>query len=282
MHFGERNLFNSILVLTAITLASCSFAPDAAFTDRLSARWHETEQFLAQGDIDGSLQQVEVLLAEDPQRAKAAAWKALLLAGKARGFFELAEAYESGARENHAQVSAFQRASSTYRSRSRAASLALAEVATAAGEYFDRVDTIQLDFPVPPGSISPSPIVRSLEMGRWSPDSQLAAAEDYTIRRAVVLTVCESSRGARDLETAAEIGTHVPAISRPRLLATVGKVLYQQADLFAKTRLNDPGKRELLLDLSKELLETSLLYQERQKASLQLWESELQNRRSLP
>jgi hypothetical protein len=59
-------------------------------------------------------------------------------------------------------------------------------------------------------------------------------------------------------------------------------VLYEQADLFAESRLNDPDKYALLLDLSERLLETSLLYQQQQKAGLELWQAELRNRRSLP
>jgi hypothetical protein len=46
--------------------------------------------------------------------------------------------------------------------------------------------------------------------------------------------------------------------------------------------LDDPEKRGLLLDLSGRLLESSLLYQRQQKAGLELWQTELQNRRSLP
>jgi len=274
----------NLLVLAAITLSSCSSGPQRSAVDRWSPRWHEAEQLLAEGRIDETLQQIQALLdAEEPHKTKAAAWKMLVLAGKARGYFELAEAYLAGAEENPAQFSDFRRAVSKYRSHSRAASLALAQMATDAERHFGRVDTIPLNFPLPPGSTSPSPIIGSIRVGRLAPESQLQAAEQYTLRRAVVLTVCEAGRATSEAEGLEEVlETQPAAITKPRLLAVVGKVLYQQADLFAKDHLDDSEKHGLLLDLSGQLLEASFLYQRQQKAGLELWQAELQNRRSLP
>ncbi len=274
----------TLWVLAVITLSSCSSGPQRSSADRWSPRWREAEQLLSEGKIDETLQQIQALLdAEEPHKTKAAAWKMLVLAGKARGYFELAEAYLAGAEQNPAQFSDFRRAVSRYRSHSRAASLALAQMATDAEQHFGRADTIPLDFPLPPGSTSPSPIIASVKVGRLAPESQLQAAEHYTLRRAVVLTVCEAGRAtseAGDLEKVLE--TQPAAITKPRLLAVAGKVLYQQADLFATTHLDDPQKHSLLLDLSGQLLEASFLYQQQQKAGLELWQAELRNRRSLP
>jgi hypothetical protein len=252
--------------------------------DRWTSRWQETEQLLAEGKIDETLQQIEILLAaEEPHKTKAAAWKMLVLAGRARGYFEMAEAYLAGAEGNPAQFSDFRRGVSKYRSHSRGASLALAQMAVDSERYFGRADTIPLDFPLPPGSLSPSPIVASIQMGRLAPESQLQAAEQYTLRRAIVLTVCEAGRAmSSPTESGKELEMQPAAIPKPRLLAVMGRVLYQQADLFAKTHLDDPEKHGLLLDLSESLLEASLIYQQQQKAGLELWQTELQNRRSLP
>jgi hypothetical protein len=158
-------------------------------------------------------------------------------------------------------------------------------MATEADRHFGHVDTIPLDFPMPPGSTSPSSVVASVKVGRLTHQTQLTAAEAYSVRRAIVLTVCEAGKATsdrKDPDAGECLAAHSPAIPKPRLLAVVGRVLYEQADLFAESRLNDPDKYALLLDLSERLLETSLLYQQRQKAGLELWQAELQNRRSLP
>jgi hypothetical protein len=274
----------ALWVLVVIVSASCSSGPQRSSSNRWTPRWQETELLLSDGRIDETLQQVEILLAaEEPHRTKAAAWKILVLAGKARGYFELAEAYVAGAEENPARFSDFRRAVSKYRSHSRGASLALAQMATDSERYFGRADTIPLDFPLPPGSTSPSPIVASIKVGRLAPEPQLLAAEQYTLRRVIVLTVLEASRTMSETKNPEEgLDMQPVAIPKPRLLAVMGKVLYQQADLFTKTHLDDPEKYGLLLDLSEHLLETSLLYQQQQKAGLELWQTELQNRRSLP
>ena len=271
-------------LVTLIALAACSSESPRSTADSWSPRWQETERLFTKGDIDGTLRQVEVLLnAGDSHAVRAAAWKMLILAGKSRGYFELSEAYETGAQENRAEVSAFRRAASTYRSRARLASLALAQMAAETDRHFGHVDTIPLDFPMPPGSTSPSPVVASVKVGRLTHQDQLTAAEEYSIRRAIVLTVCEAGKATLNRTDSGEgLAPHSPAIPKPRLLAVVGRVLYEQADLFAESRLNDPDKYALLLDLSERLLETNLLYQQQQKAGLELWQAELNNRRSLP
>jgi hypothetical protein len=269
---------------TLITLAACSTESQRSAADPWGPRWQETERLFTAGDIDGTLQQIEVLLdAGGSHGMRAAGWKMLILAGKARGYFELSEAYEAGARKNPWGTPVFRRASSTHRSHARLASLALAQMAAEADRYFDHVDTIPLDFPMPDGSTSPSPVVESVKAGLLKHPSQLTAAEGYSVRRAIALTMCEAARGTSGgADCGDDLAARPPAIPKPRLLAVVGRVLYEQADLFAENRLNDPDKYVLLLDLSERLLETSLRYQQQQKASLELWQTELQNRRSPP
>jgi hypothetical protein len=156
-------------------------------------------------------------------------------------------------------------------------------MATESESYFGRADTIPLDFPLPSGSTSSSPIVATIAVGRLAPAAQLEAAEQYTLRRAVVVTVWEaSSTTAKKADIEETLETRPAAITKSRLLAVMGRVLYQQADLFTKNHLDDPVKHDLLLDLSGKLLEASLLYQQQQKAGLELWQTELENRRSLP
>jgi hypothetical protein len=274
----------ALMVAMLIALAACSSESQRSAAGAWSPRWQETERLFAQGDIDGTLQQIEVLLkADGSDSVRAAAWKMLILAGKARAYFELSEAYETGAQENPAEVLAFRRASSTHRSQARQASLALAQMASETDRYFGRVETIPLDFPLQPGSTSLSPVVESVKVGRLSHQAQLTSAEEYSVRRAIVLTICEAATATSDRADPSEgLAGRSPAIPKPRLLAVVGRVLYEQADLFAEERLNDPGKYALLLDLSERLLESSLRYQQQQKASLELWQTELRNRRSLP
>jgi hypothetical protein len=272
-------------IVTLIALAACSSGSQHSASD-WGPRWQQTERLFTEGNIDGTLQQIEVLLnAGDSDAVRAAAWKMLILAGKSRAYFELSEAYETGAQESRTQIAAFQRAASTYRSHARLASLALAQMAAETDRHFGRVDTIPLHFPMPPGSTSASSVVASVKVGHLTHQDQLTAAEEYSVRRAIILLVGEATK-AISAGSAPDPGEGPAALSvaipKPRLLAVVGRVLYEQADLFAENRLNDPGKYALLLDLSERLLETSLRYQQQQKAGLELWQSELKTRRSLP
>jgi hypothetical protein len=270
------------MVLGLFSLSSCSSLSQQPASDAAAVRWQETGQVFAQGDIDETLRLADLQLsAPEPYRTKAAALKMLILAGKSAGYFELAEAHQLGAQENPGNVAAFHRATSTYRSRSRVASLALAQMVSDAGKYFGSVDSIPLDISLPAGSSTPSPIVASIKTGRMAQDSQAQAVEDYTIRRAVVLAICEAWGVDLDGDAAGgQLRADHRGIPKPRLLATVGKALYEQAELFARERLDDRDKRALLLDLSAELLQSAMHYQQQQEARLQSWEAELATRRS--
>ena len=260
--------------------ASCSTATQTA-ADPWAARWHEAELIFAAGDFDETLRRVEKLVeAPDPYRASAAAWKMLVLAGKARGYFELAEAHQQGAQDNGGHASLLWRVTSTYRSRCRMESLALAEMALAADQYLGGADAIGLNFPLPPAAAAASSLVSSVRAGRPIPEGQADAAVQYTIGRAVAMTICEAGGAAGERDDTVLCTGQRAVVPKARLLAMLGKVLYEQAELFAESRLDDREKHALMLDLSEKLFRSALVDHQRQNASLEQWRVELANRRS--
>jgi hypothetical protein len=270
-----------VVTLLLAVAASCSTATQTA-ADPWAARWNEAELIFATGDFDETLRRVEKLIdAPEPYRASAAAWKMLVLAGKARGYFELAEAHQQGAQENGGHASLLWRATSTYRSRCRIESLALAEMALAADQYLGGADAIGLDFPLPPATAAASSLVSSVRVGRPIPEGQADAAVQYTIGRAVAMTICEAGGAAGQGDgNAALCAGQRAVVPKSRLLAMLGKVLYEQAELFAESRLDDREKHALMLDLSEKLFRSALVDHQRQNASLEEWRVELANRRS--
>jgi hypothetical protein len=56
--------------------------------------------------------------------------------------------------------------------------------------------------------------------------------------------------------------------------------LYEQAELYAESRLDDREKHALMLDLSEKLYRSALVDHQRQNASQEQWRVELANRRS--
>jgi hypothetical protein len=160
-------------------------------------------------------------------------------------------------------------------------SLALAEMALAADQYLGGADAIGLDFPLPPATAAASSLVSSVRVGRPIPGGQADAAVQYTIGRAVAMTICEAGGAAAQGDgNAALCAGQRAVVPKPRLLAMLGKVLYEQAELFAESRLDDREKHALMLDLSEKLFRSALVDHQRQNASLEEWRVELANRRS--
>lgn len=280
MRIQEKRICRFLMAPVIALLASCSTGGPPAAADPWAASWEHAEQLFAAGDMDETLRQVEKMLqAPEPYRAKAAAWKLMILAGSARGYYELAEAHQSGSKEDAGQAPRLWRATSTYRSRCRAASLALAEMAVVADRYFSGSDAVELDFPFPTETASRSALVESVAVGRPIPDAQVQAVVDYTVRRGVALTMCEAATGTSWKESGELCVERRAVIPKPRLLAMFGKVLYEQAELFGRKQLDDSNKHALLLDLSEKLLRATLADHQRQDARLEAWRVELANRR---
>ncbi len=280
MRTKEKRIYRLLIVPAVALLTSCSTGGQPAAADPWASSWEHAEQLFAAGDLDETLRQVDKLLqAPEPYRAKAAAWKMTILAGRARGYYELAEAHLAGSQEDAGQAPRLWRATSTYRSRCRGESLALAEMAVVAEKYFSGSDAVELDFPFPTATAARSSLVESVAVGRPIPDAQVTAVVDYTVRRAVALTMCEAATGTPWNERAELCGAQRAVIPQPRLLAMFGKVLYEQAELFGRKRLDDPDKHALLLDLSEKLLRATLADHQRQDARLEAWRVELANRR---
>ena len=112
-------------------------------------------------------------------------------------------------------------------------------------------------------------------------EREVRTAEFYALRKGVLLALGEASgRGSVEVARQAfeERPVHVP---KPVFLAFVGKVLYEQADLFSERRLNDVRKREALLTASNRLLERARASQSLLTRKLDSWDLELTKRASL-
>ena len=268
------------LVVGLLASAACSTPTSDS---QKSDLWDSAQTSFAEGDFEDTLKKLDsVIQAEPARRQDAAAWRIVVLTALAKGYSEIAKAYDEGGAHHHNRIAAFRRAKNAYESKSRGPTLALADMARDLPSLLEGADTIALDFPFPAGSSSPSSLIAFIRQGRKLKDADADKALDYTLRRSAMLTMAELAGHSRDPESARELFERGPVhLPRSAFLAFVGRALYEQADLFAKTRINDLDKREVMLRTSEELLDYTRVAQAQQARMLDLWKDELTRRADL-
>jgi hypothetical protein len=158
----------------------------------------------------------------------------------------------------------------------------LAQIAARLPESLEGIDTVRLDFPFPEGSSSPSSLVAFVRQGTKIGDGKADTALSYTLKRGAILAVSDLVGYTGDEHAARELFNRRPVhVPKAAFLAFVGRVLYEQAELFAESRINDDEKRDLMFAASEKLLDYARLAQARQATMLDSWRAELTRRASL-
>ncbi len=272
------------LIAAVCATFGCSTDPQTAQGSRVDPKWAAAEEAFQAEDyaaVHQTLTRIEE--AGGANAPRAAAWHMVLLAAQARAFYELAEAYGKGAEATHHQVLSFQIGAGNYRSQARIAILELAEMATRADRYLGTDGAIALRFPLPQAADARSSVIANISLGRAVGEAGSDKAMSYALRRAFVRTAGETAGCAEDFsEVQSKFSANSVQTSRLVFLAAIGRVLYEQAELFAADRLNDTNKRDLLFDLSDGLLTLAVEQQCEERERLDDWRVQLSRRRETP
>jgi len=280
-----RGVLPHLALIAAVwATVGCSTKPHTAQGSRADPKWAAAEEAFQAEDYSAVHQTLSRIEEEGGANApRAAAWRMVLLAAQARAFYELAEAYGKGAEATHHQVSSFRIGASNYRSQSRNAILELAEMATRADRHLGSDGAIALRFPLPQADDALSSVLANISLGRAVGQAGTEKAMSYALRRAFVRTAGETAGCAEDFgEVQSKFSGTSVQTSRLVFLAAIGRVLYEQAELFAADRLNDTDKRDLLFDLSDGLLTLAVEQQREERERLDDWKVELGRRRENP
>ena len=164
-----------VVALSALILVSCSTGPQPPKVGTPAFYWVAAQETYAAGDYPKAVQHLEgVIKTDNEYTARAYPWYLVLEAGMARGYAELAENFEYGAKANRGNPTPFRRQMNDYRTMSSRLSLSLAE----AFEKFEKTNTdarVPLAFAYPTGSPFPSSHLQKIAAGQMP---QPAIVED--------------------------------------------------------------------------------------------------------
>ena len=193
-------------------------------------------------------------LASSEFGAQTQPWAIVISAGLAKGYTDLAENFEFGARANRGNPTPFRRQTTQLRNLASAATMQCVETTHKFLEA-NKADPIVFDFGYPTGSAVEPVQLQRVAKGMILPDSDVESLQKTMVQRGVLLTVTravganDDSAKALDVFKAGEV-----KVPRAVFLTALGKSLFDQADLYTPRKLDQPERLKVVCEHASEAL----------------------------
>lgn len=232
-----------------LLLTACGFGPRALEPGTAGFYHAAALETWKSGDYLKTLNDLSSITGSNNQFAeKARPWEIVTAAGIARGYEDLADAWEAGMRSNPAGRTDMRRQIGTYRANADTAIMALAETWQKFAAA-NRQQEIQLVFAWPAGNPSaPSQLVL---VRKGSGLNQGTLVEGAMLQRGVVLAVAQSTGSGEDPARAQTLFQQpLPTVSAADFETGVAECMYELAALYEPTKLDMPHRRDMLYNFA--------------------------------
>ncbi len=255
--------FRSFRCVALSMLLICVSTGCGGSSDPGESRWRLVQSAFAGEDYARAADHLKKLEEIDAWRERAVGWRVVILGGLTHAYLELNEACEAGLDERavtrRAADRALLNALDQYRSDARRQAFALAEAVREFDELTGDVETVSLDFTLPSGDGSPSPIVARISGGMMPTGTGLKGSEVQTIRRGILLQSARAVGAGDNVRTAQKMFEFAPvSVPKAVFLLGIGQTLHEAADLFSVRRLRDHTKQELFFELAEKCVRPGL------------------------
>jgi len=245
-------------VLAAIVaLTSCSTGSNAPAPGSPAFYWSAAKAAYHVGDFRGANKNLTELIKGDNEYTVRARPLAMVVsAGLAKGYTDMADAYEAGARMNRANSTPFHRQATASRSLATAAAMDFAE-----GMHVflqkDKDPEVLFACEYPTGSMAEPAALRRVASGVLIQESERDALETAMIQRGVLQTMAKAVGAPDDSAKTLELfKAGEPKIARATFLFATAKALYDTSTLFGSTKLDQPNRLEALCNEAGEALKS--------------------------
>jgi len=234
--------------------ASCSSGPRPPEPGTPAFYWAAAKSTYATGDFRKTGENLSQLRGGvDEFASRARPLSVVVSAGLARGYFDLAESYEAGAKMNRANPTPFRKQTSNLRSMASSAVLDFAEGVRLLADK-DKDPNLTLACQYPTGSMAEPPALRKIAGGATLQDAEKDLLETAMLQRGVVMTMSSLVGSPDDSARTLELfKAGEPSIPRATFLFGAAKALYDLSALYGPTRLDLPNRIQML---SQEALDT--------------------------
>ncbi|MGO9261084.1 MAG: hypothetical protein ACLQU1_32965 [Bryobacteraceae bacterium] len=236
----------SALVL-AWACASCSSGPRPPEPGTPAFIWGAAKETYHTGDFRKTSENlVQLIQTDNDFTARARPLAAVISAGLAQGYFDLAENYEAGARANRADPTPFRKQVSASRSLSSAAALEFAENIHAFLEK-DKEPNVVLACEYPTGSMAEPAGIHKVAKGMLMQDSEKDLLETAMLQRGVVLAMSRFLGAPEDAAKTLELfKAGEPTVPRATFAYGTAKALYDLSALWGPQKLDLPNRLQMM------------------------------------
>src|SRR5271157_5121397 len=230
----------------SIVATGCNSGPQPPQPGTPAFYWAAAKSTYAAGDFLKASDNLSQLSTSTEFAARARPWSIVMSAGLAKGYMDLADNFEYGARANRANPAPFRRQVQQLRSLAGSAAMQCAE-STSKFLSENKADPIALEFPYPTGNFAEPVQLQRVAKGMIVPAAEIEDLTKTMVQRGVLITVTRVVGAADDPAKANGIfkagDVKVP---RAVFLQAIAKALVDQADLYTPTKLDQPDRLKLL------------------------------------
>lgn len=239
----------------AVAIMSCAGGPRPPEPGTPAFFWASAKESYKNGDITRTDEQLQRILAGDNEFVtRARAWDIVISAGLSKGYSEMSDAFEAGARMNRANPTPFRKQVSALRSYASSAAI---QVAEGVHQFIakDKDANVLLAFGYPPGSLALPGSLKKVASGMLVQDSERDLLQAAMLQRGVQQSVCEALDSTDDAAKAAErLKTGEAQVTRDAFLWVAAKSLEQQSQLYLPNKLDLPNRFVLMSEGSLEAI----------------------------
>jgi len=250
---AHRRVITFVAFSATLILVSCS-GPAGPQPGTPAFDWAAAKETFAAGDYAKTVDNLDrVAASENEFTGKARPWLLILTSGMARGYIELGDRFENGARTNKADPSTFRKNMTMYRGEAGRAALHFAQVF---GDFQKtKNDSVPLAFPYPTGSANPPLVLTKIASGIIPTAGDIETAQKQNIARGVLLAACAAVGAPDDVAKTQEIFKAPDAkVARSVFVEAMAAALFDQSQLFSRQKLDDPEKMKVFCTRAQDAL----------------------------
>jgi len=242
------------LIAVNLILFSCS-GTNAPQPGTPAFYWGAAKQTYATGDYQKTVENLSnILSSQNDYVARAQPWMLVLTSGMVQGYMDLSKSFDDGGHVNRARATNFHRQVNTYNGAANTLALQFADTFA---KFQSKDEYVTLAFAYPTGSPTEVVLLDKIAGGAWLPDAEIETAQKRAIEHAVLLATCRAA-GAKDDPAKAQdlLKTGEGKVPRAAFVEAMAAALFDESQLYARTRLDQPDKMKIFCTRAQEALKT--------------------------
>jgi hypothetical protein len=250
-----RVMATGTLLLSAFVLISCS-GSSGPEPGTPAFYWAAARETFGTQDYVKTIDHLERVTATDNEyTARARPWLLVMTSGMARGYIDLADSFDAGARANKENPTEFRRRTNTYRGEADHLAVEFVEVFGKFQQGKD--DPVPIAYPLPTGSAAPVTQLSRVATGILLARAEIEPAEKRSLNRAVLLQASAAAGAPDDVAKAQDLlkaGTlQVP---RAAFVTMMSSTLFDESKIYGPRQIGNPDRVKIFCNRALDALKT--------------------------